>query len=34
MMGCKSYNKNEDISEMEEIFIYGFKHIEIDKSDN
>ena len=34
MITCKSYIKNEDISENKEIFIYGFKHVETDKIDN
>ena len=34
MMECKSYTKNEDISENKEIFIYGFKHVKTDKVDN
>ena len=34
MMDCKSYIKNEDISENKEIFIYGFKHVKTDKIDN
>ena len=33
MMECKSYVKNEDISENKEIFVYGFKHIKTDKID-
>ena len=33
MMECKSYIKAEDFSENKEIFIYGFKHIETDKTD-
>ena len=34
MMECKSYIKNEVISENKEIFIYGFKHNKTDKVDN
>ena len=34
MMECKSYIKNEEISENKEIFIYGFKHVKRDKIDN
>ena len=34
MMDCKSYTKNEDISENKEIFVYGFKHVKTDKVDN
>ena len=34
MMDCKSYTKNEDISEKKEIFIYSFKHVKTDKVDN
>ena len=34
MMDCKSYSKNEEISENKEIFIYGFKHVKSDKIDN
>ena len=34
MMDCKSYLKNEDISENKEIFIYGFKHVKTDKIGN
>ena len=34
MLDCKSYTKNEDISENKEIFIYSFKHVKTDKIDN
>ena len=34
MMDCKSYIKNEDISENKEIFIYSFKHVKTDKVNN
>ena len=34
MMECKSYIKNENISENKETFIYGFKHVKTDKTDN
>ena len=34
MMDCKSYTKNEDISEKKEIFIYGFNYAKTDKIDN
>ena len=34
MIACKSYIKNEDTLENEEIFIHGFKHIKTDKLDN
>ena len=34
MMECKSYKKNENISENKEIFIYGFKHVTTKKVDN
>ena len=34
MMDCKSYIKNDDISENKEIFINGFKHVKTDKIDN
>ena len=34
MMESKSYNKNEDISENKEIFVYGFKYVKTDKVDN
>ena len=30
MMDCKSYIKNEDISENKEIFVYGFEHVKTD----
>ena len=34
MITCKSYNKYENITENEEIFIYGFKHVKTDEIDN
>ena len=34
MIESKSYNKYEDIPEIKEKFIYGFKHIKTDKIDN
>ena len=33
MMDCKSYIKNDDISENKEIFVYGFKRVKTDKVD-
>ena len=33
-MECKCYNKNEDITEKKEMFMYKFKHIKTDKIDN
>ena len=33
-MEYKSYLKNEDFPENEEIFVYGFKHVKTDKVDN
>ena len=33
MLDCKSYTKNEDISENKKIFIYSFKHVKTDKVD-
>ena len=34
VMVCKSYTKNEDISENKEKFLYGFKQLKTDKVDN
>ena len=34
MITCKSYIKNEDIPENEEVFVYGFQHIKTDKAKN
>ena len=34
MIDCKSYTKNEDISENKEILVYGFKPVKTDKFDN
>ena len=32
-MDCKSYTKNEDISENKDIFVHGFKHVKTDEVD-
>ena len=34
MMDCKSYTKNEDISENKEILVYCFKNVKTDKVNN
>ena len=34
MITCKSYNKYEDFPENKKMFIYGFKHVKTDKTDN
>ena len=33
-IACKSYMKQGDVPENKDTFVYGFEHIETDKTDN